>query len=77
MSDVTRVTVNLTGKALAALEAAAARTGDTRTDTTNRAIHLYNRLTEAVETGSGAHRLTINNVDCVLLVGAHWIKEKS
>jgi hypothetical protein len=75
MSDPTRVTVNLTGRSLADLDATAERTNKTRTDTIHQAIAVYTRLAEAVETGSGAHRMTINGTKCVLLVGGTWMRE--
>jgi hypothetical protein len=41
MSRVERVTVNLTPRASEALERAVRLTGDTKTDTINRALQLY------------------------------------
>jgi hypothetical protein len=50
-----RVTVNLTARSSAALELAAALTGDTRTDTINRALQVYAYLEQLVEGGGSVH----------------------
>jgi hypothetical protein len=47
-----KLTVAVTADTAAALEAAAATTGDTRTDTLNRAVQLYAQLADAVARGS-------------------------
>lgn len=44
-----RVTVNLTPRAAAALDAAAARTGDNRTDVINRALQVYALVLELMD----------------------------
>lgn len=41
-NDLTRLTVNLTPRAVAAMEESAARDGDSKTDVVNRALQLYN-----------------------------------
>jgi hypothetical protein len=46
-----RVTVNLTPRAWNALEATVQRTGDTKTDTINRALQVYNYIEEIMHTG--------------------------
>jgi hypothetical protein len=46
-----RVTVNLTPRSWQALEMAVKRTGDSQTDTINRAIQVYSYLTDITETG--------------------------
>lgn len=48
-ADLTRLTVNLTPAARSALEDAALRTGDTRTDTVNIALMLYAQIAELAE----------------------------
>ncbi len=47
MTDLTRVTVNLIPKADKAMERAAELTGDTKTDTINRALQYYALMCEA------------------------------
>src|SRR5260370_37828439 len=54
--DLQRVTVNLTPRSGHALEMAVKRTGDSQTDTINRAIQVYAYLTDITETGGPAHR---------------------
>jgi hypothetical protein len=56
---LTAVTVNLTERAMTALNETADRLGDTRTDTINRAIQLY-AVTTALAPGQGAQ---FNRVD--------------
>jgi hypothetical protein len=46
-----RVTVNLTPRSWHALEGAVKRTGDSQTDTINRAIQVYSYLADITETG--------------------------
>jgi hypothetical protein len=46
-----RVTVNLTPRSWQALEGAVKRTGDSQTDTINRAIQVYSYLADITETG--------------------------
>jgi hypothetical protein len=41
-----RITVNLTPRSRQALAEATARTGDSKTDTVNRALQIYNYLEE-------------------------------
>jgi hypothetical protein len=50
-----RVTVNLTARSSAALELSAALSGDTRTDTINRALQVYAFLVQVAEEGGSAH----------------------
>ena len=47
MSDLTKLTVNLVPNAVKALNHAAELTGDTRTDTVNRALQVYAALIDA------------------------------
>lgn len=47
-----RVTVNLAPAASGALEHAAALTGDSKTDTINRALQIYAMLADAVDRGA-------------------------
>lgn len=44
--DLTRVTVNLTGRSVTAMDRAAARTGHHRTDTINRALQVYDLVVD-------------------------------
>ena len=46
-----RVTVNLNAKSVDALADAARRTGDTRTDTINKALQVYSYLQELLNRG--------------------------
>lgn len=46
-----RITVNLTPKAVQALEALTENTGDTKTDTINRALQIYEFLDGIVREG--------------------------
>ncbi|MFK3982790.1 hypothetical protein ACI2K4_20725 [Micromonospora sp. NPDC050397] len=48
-----KVTVNLTPRAVDALDAACTRTRDTKTDTINRALATYVLVLELVERGGG------------------------
>jgi hypothetical protein len=50
-----RVTVNLTARAWHALEAAVQRTGDTKTETINRALQIYNYLDELMHSGGAVY----------------------
>lgn len=49
MSTGDRLSVRLTSRALAALGAVEQRTGDSTTDTVNRALQVYAALTEQAE----------------------------
>ncbi|RKR92316.1 hypothetical protein BDK92_6754 [Micromonospora pisi] len=59
--SLVKVTVNLTPRAVDALELACARTRDTKTDTINRALVVYNLVLELMERGGGS--LTLQNSD--------------
>jgi hypothetical protein len=50
-----RVTVNLTPRACNALEAIVQRTGDSKTDTINRALQIYNYLDEIMHSGGAVY----------------------
>jgi hypothetical protein len=50
-----RVTVNLTGRASRALESATEVTGDTKTDTINRALQVYAYLEEVGARGGSIY----------------------
>ncbi|WP_438486508.1 hypothetical protein [Streptomyces sp. S186] len=50
-SGPTRVTVNLAPKAAAALDQAVKLTGDTKTDTINRALQIYAYLEKITQEG--------------------------
>ena len=56
MPNLHKVTVNLTKKSFAALDAAAARSGDSKTDTVNRALQMYAYLEQV--TGGAAQAVT-------------------
>lgn len=68
MSDLTRVTANLTPKALTALETAVRVTGDTWTETICRALRSYCQLVVAVKDGQPELRISVAGVDCVLTI---------
>ncbi|MEV4626669.1 hypothetical protein AB0J90_10325 [Micromonospora sp. NPDC049523] len=59
--SLVKVTVNLTPRAVDALDAACTRSRDTKTDTINRALVVYNLVLELVERGGGC--LTLQNPD--------------
>ncbi|WP_329109797.1 hypothetical protein OG792_13330 [Micromonospora sp. NBC_01699] len=59
--SLVKVTVNLTPRAVDALDASCARTRDTKTDTINRALVVYNLVLELMERGGGS--LTLQNRD--------------
>lgn len=59
--SLVKVTVNLTPRAVDALDLACARTRDTKTDTINRALVVYNLVLELMERGGGS--LTLQNRD--------------
>ena len=50
-----RVTVNLTSQSSRALEIAAQLTGDTKTDTINRAVQLYAYLEQVTQDGGAIY----------------------
>jgi hypothetical protein len=52
-SPLTRVTVNLTPRSVGSLENAVKRTGDSRTDTINRALQVYDLVLELLERSDG------------------------
>lgn len=54
-SNLTKLTVNLVRPAVKALELAATITGDTKTDTVNRAIQLYAFLAAAEAEGRATY----------------------
>ena len=51
---LTRVTVNLTPRAVAAMESLSRKTGLGKTDTINRALQVYALVEELLERGDGA-----------------------
>jgi hypothetical protein len=55
---LTRVTVNLTPRSIGALDRASRATGDTKTDTINRALQVYALVQELVERGGGSLKVT-------------------
>ncbi|MFK3984744.1 hypothetical protein ACI2K4_30765 [Micromonospora sp. NPDC050397] len=52
--SLTKVTTNLTPRAVDAMTLACTRTRDTKTDTINRALVVYNLVLELVERGGGS-----------------------
>jgi hypothetical protein len=50
-----RITVNLTGRASRALDLATELTGDTKTDTVNRALQVYAYLEQITARGGSIH----------------------
>jgi len=50
-----RVTVNLTPRSSRALEDAAERSGNTKTDTINRAVQVYGYLEEIISAGGAVY----------------------
>src|ERR671916_485891 len=58
-ASLTRVTANFTPRAVAALEFAAAKTGDSKTDVLNRSVMVYQVFLELIErSGGGAIRVS-------------------
>ncbi|MFC8615535.1 hypothetical protein ACFT9M_03805 [Micromonospora purpureochromogenes] len=56
-SSLVRVTVNLAPRAVEALDQACEKTRDTKTDTINRALVVYNLVLELLERGGGRLKL--------------------
>ncbi|MBE1487348.1 hypothetical protein [Plantactinospora soyae] len=56
-----RMTFNLTPRAADALDSACAKTKDTKTDTINRALVVYNVVLDLIEQGGG--KLTLQHPD--------------
>jgi hypothetical protein len=50
-----RITVNLTPRSSSALDLAVELTGDTKTDTINRAIQIYAYLEKVIRDGGSVH----------------------
>ena len=50
-----RITVNLTSRSSSALDLAVELTGDTKTDTINRAIQIYAYLEKVIRDGGSVH----------------------
>lgn len=50
---LTRVNVNLTQRTMTALDSAVQKTGDSRTDTINRAIQVYDLVQDLLRGGDG------------------------
>lgn len=50
-----RITVNLTPRSSAALEVVVELTGDTKTDTINRAVQIYAYLEQIIQDGGSVH----------------------
>ena len=55
--SLTRVTVNLTPRSVAALERTTRLTGDSKTDTINRALQIYALVYEMAERDNGSLRI--------------------
>jgi hypothetical protein len=58
-----RVTVNLTARSSQALQIAAELTGDTKTDTINRAVQIYAFLQQAIAQGGSIHVRESNDAE--------------
>lgn len=56
-----RVTVNLTPRAVDSLDQACLRTHDSKTDTINRALVVYNLVLELLDRGDGSLTLQTKN----------------
>lgn len=50
-----RITVNLTSRSSAALELAVELSGDTKTDTINRALQIYAYIEQVIRDGGSVH----------------------
>lgn len=61
MAGLTRTGLNLTPRAIAALERVEARTGENRTDAVNRAIGVYDLVLDLMTKGDG--RLLVVHAD--------------
>lgn len=57
--DLVKLTVNLTPLAHAALEESAGAFGDSKTDTVNRALHLYDAVVRVALDGGGAVQMDL------------------
>jgi hypothetical protein len=55
--SLTRVTVNLTPRSVAALERTSRVTGDSKTDTINRALQVYALIQEMADRNNGSLRV--------------------
>jgi hypothetical protein len=55
---LTRLSVNITPRSVAALEQAAAQTGHSKTDCVNRALQVYKVILDLMEEGGGRLNLT-------------------
>lgn len=55
--SLTRVTVNLTPRSVTALERTSRVTGDSKTDTINRALQVYALIQEMAERNNGSLRI--------------------
>jgi hypothetical protein len=55
--QLVRLTVNLTSRSADALDRASKTTGDSKTDTVNRALQVYALFQELVERGGGSLRI--------------------
>jgi hypothetical protein len=51
--SLTRITANFTPRAMGALDTISAKTGDSRTDTLNISVMLYEAILELLERGDG------------------------
>jgi hypothetical protein len=66
VTEPTKLTVNLTPRAISAMKMGAVLTGDTRTDTVNRALQVYAFLMEQMHLNG--RRLFLAEDDGVTLV---------
>jgi hypothetical protein len=61
LGPLTKVSVNFTARSVIALDAAAANTGESRTDTINRAVQLYAAVVAGHAGGFGSARHVITD----------------
>ncbi len=72
-SDLTKLTVNLVPRSVTSLAFAAAASGDTRTDTVNRALQMYALILKEIKKGQ---RLAFVGPDSGLAgIEADWFKK--
>lgn len=68
MTDLTAVTVHFTPRAMTALDQACAATGDSRTDTINRALVLYTLVVTQAQNGGGAVNLDMPGQNVTVVI---------
>lgn len=77
MSDLVKLTVNVTERAHRSLEEVAGATGDTRTDSVGRALVLYSAIIHAAAHGGGELVLDVRpGKRARILVGPEMVKRE-